>query len=112
MNGLCPGTDAVCVHPAVFGPGGHQPPAELGDGTVPVLIELDRVVIYLTLEGTPSSLMRLELEPFDGEVDPDLITALAHHPHSRDVTVDGESWELLTLKRGSLPWASMTSPPL
>ena len=85
---------------------GTSPQQSLGDGTVPVLIELDRVVIYLTLEGTPSSLMRLELEPFDGEVDPDLITALAHHPHSRDVTVDGESWELLTLKRGSLPWAS------
>ena len=39
MNGLCPGVDAARAHLAVFGPGGYQPLAKLGDGAVPVLIK-------------------------------------------------------------------------
>ncbi len=61
--------------------------------------ELERVVIALKLEGTPNSRMRLELEPFEGEVDPSLIAELAHDPRSRDVDVDGEPWEIFTRSR-------------
>ena len=63
---------------------------------------LDRVTIRLDLEGATGSVMRIEFEPFDGEVDPAVIALKAHHPRHREVTVDGKSWKFITIERPDL----------